>query len=182
MAAYRSLARWTSLNEQSVAAQLPLDAASGKLVQSVLDSVKQSLDGRSFTTTDKGMLYVSVQLLLVNVRITDPGKSGSYFYIIFMSLPSAAGATNAVSEVGTIRSFEVNAALQRAHSKPGLGSGKRGGAQLSFPITLSLKKLAPLGQAGVIVSFVRASGAHSASGDVIIIGEARLELSPDPVE
>jgi hypothetical protein len=53
--------------------------------------------------------------------------------------------------------------------------------RLVFPATLLLKSLLSAPAGGLTISFVRISGDNTPGGDVILIGEMRLELSLDPV-
>jgi tyrosinase len=74
-------------------------------------------------------------------------------------------------------------ALHRVHMNLDPGGTEPGTARLVFPVTLLLKDLlgAARNPGGITVSIVRFSGDTSPSGDVIRIGEVRLELSLDAV-
>jgi hypothetical protein len=59
----------------------------------------------------------------------------------------------------------------------GPGGTEAGTARLVFSATLLLKELMASDLGGLTVSFVRISGDNSPAGEVILIGEVRLELS-----
>jgi tyrosinase len=166
-----------SLSEESVSAQLPLSSVSSNLLQNVFNKVSVA-PGGVITTTETGP-YRSAQLVLDNVRIVGPGTDGGYFYHVFVNLPSNTDIAQAVSsyQVGTLGPFEVDSALHRAHMNLGPGGTEAGTARLVFSATLLLKELMASDLGGLTVSFVRISGDNSPAGEVILIGEVRLELS-----
>jgi tyrosinase len=171
-----------SLTEESLSAQLPLDTASSALLQNVFNAVAV-LPGGVITTTQKGP-YRSVQLVLDSVSIVGAGADGGYFYHVFVNLPSVTDIAKAVPtyQIGTVGPFEIDSALHRAHMNLGPTGSESGTARLVFPATLRLKDLMGSDPSNLIISFVRVSGENSPSGEVIIVGEARLELSSDNVE
>jgi tyrosinase len=168
-----------SLSEESVSARVPLSSASSNVLQNVFNEVSVA-PGGVITTTQTGP-YRSAQLVLDNVRIVGPGIAGGYFYYVFVNLPSNTDIAQAVSSyrIGTLGPFEVDSALHRAHMNLGPGGTEGGTARLVFSATLLLKELMASDPGGLTISFVRVSGETSPAGEVIIIGEARLELSSD---
>jgi tyrosinase len=110
-----------------------------------------------------------VSLVLDRVSLAPKAASGGFFYNIYLDLP-ASGDVDSVSQshfVGTLGAFELSAARQR------------GSKAIDFDITDLLSKLGPGDPRGMVVSFVRVSGANSPQGDALTIGELRVEASKD---
>lgn len=160
------------LDESSVSTQLAIDDASANLLTQVLTR----------TTTPAMARFRSAQLVLDNVTISDPGRTGGYFYYLYLNLPSStdvASASNAYL-LGSIGPFEIAGAQHRVHMNIEPGGSQAGTVRLAFPLTSDLSDLIVQDPRRVTVSFVRVSGGTSPGGAVIQIGEARLELTPDP--
>jgi tyrosinase len=159
------------LDESSVSAQVAVDDASVDLLQQVLTGA----------AADSATPYRSAQVVLDSVSISDPGRSGGYFYYLYLNLPSTTDVASASSAylLGSIGPFEVAGAQHRVHMNIEAGGTRAGTVRLTFPITLRLAELLAQDARRITVSFVRVSGENSPGGPVIQIGEARLELSVD---
>jgi tyrosinase len=159
------------LDESSVSAQVAIDDASADMLQQVLTGAARGPTAR----------FRSAQVVLDNVSISDPGRSGGYFYHIYLNLPSTTDVASASSTylLGSVGPFEIAGAQHRVHMNIEAGGSKAGTVRLSFPVTAQLAQLLIQDPRRINVSFVRVSGENSPGGPVIQIGEARLELSPD---
>ena len=174
-------ARQTAANRLSVAGALtiPLDESSVSTQFSVDDASADLLQRVLTRTAGTATRYRSAQIVLDSVSISDPGRTGGYFYYIYLNLPSStdvASASNAYL-LGSIGPFEIAGAEHRVHMNIEAGGSRAGTVQLTFPITAQLSELLAQDPRRVTVSFVRVSGDNSPGGAVIQIGEARLELS-----
>jgi len=168
------------LNEASVSAELPIDTSSSQLLHGVVSQANpNSAPGNSAPAP--GVPYRSAQLVLDNVSLRGGGSMGGYFYRIYLNLPSSTDVENGASyQVGSIGAYEIVSAEHRVHMNMDPGGTEPGTVRLVFPITLLLKRLLNGPPGGLTVSFIRVSGDTSPAGDVIHVGEARLELSLDP--
>ena len=160
-----------ALDEASVSTQLTVDDASASLLTQVLTS----------TTTPAVARFRSAQLVLDSVSISNPGRSGGYFYYLYVNLPSSTDVASAANAylIGSIGPFEIAGAQHRVHMNIEPGGSQAGTVRLAFPVTSQLSDLILQDPRRVTVSFVRVSGGTSPGGPVIQIGEARLELTPD---
>lgn len=111
----------------------------------------------------------SVDIVLDQVTVTDVGKGGGYFYNFYLNFPAAVDAGNLRRRhfLGTIGAFQISC---MAHH----GSGK-----LTFPATEVLLNQALVNFDKMTVSCVRVDGDNKPKGQVIAIGEARVEISTD---
>ncbi len=160
------------LDESSVSTQLSIDDASADLLQRVLTRR---------TGAPAATPYRSAQVVLDDVRISDPGRAGGYFYHIYLNLPSSTDVTSASTAylLGSIGPFEIAGAQHRVHMRLEAGGSQAGTVRLAFPVTEQLSQLLVQDPRRVTVSFVRVSGGNSPSGAVIQIGEARMEVSTE---
>jgi tyrosinase len=159
------------LDESSVSAQLAVDDGSADLLQRVLTNAARG----------PATPYRSAQVVLDSVSISDAGRSGGYFYYLYVNLPSTTDVSSASSAylLGSIGPFEIAGANHRVHMNIEAGGSQAGTVRLAFPITMQLADLLVQDPRRITVSFVRVSGDSSPGGPVIQIGEARLELSAD---
>jgi tyrosinase len=159
------------LDESSVSAQVAIDEASADLLQQVLSN----------TARGPATPYRSAQVVLDSVNISDSGRSGGYFYYLYLNLPSTTDVASAGSTylLGSVGPFEIAGARHRVHMNIDAGGSQPGTVRLAFPITMQLADLLLQDPRRIIVSFVRVSGENSPGGPVIQVGEARLELSTD---
>jgi tyrosinase len=108
--------------------------------------------------------------VLDNVQVLGNAANAGFFYNVYINLPQAGDATSERQRyfLGTFGPFEVTAA---AH---------HGGATLTFPATEALAGLAASGLQEVSISFVRVSGENAPQGQVLRVGEVRVEVSTEP--
>ncbi|MBC7501540.1 MAG: tyrosinase family protein [Herminiimonas sp.] len=166
-----------SLDENSVSARVPLDQSGSDAVQAIVGRLGVS-PFRSGTNPNVVTPYTSVQVVLDDVQIAGQGKAGGYFYKVFLQLPanvdSAAGEEKHL--LGNIGPFEIAGAEH--HDSGSSGAGVR----LVFPATQLLRNFAQQGVSELTVSFVRIGGSTPVKGNVITIGECRVEISTDDVQ
>lgn len=159
-------ARDIALSEGSFTLALPLEAGSRASLQSVLESA------RGGSGAPSGTAFRSAQLVLDGLSLTDAGRRGGYFYKIYVNLPAGGGEVNALDEsllIGTIGPFEIASAEHHGNSP-----------RLSYPVTRQLAASANA-QDFANISIVRLGG-NGPQGQLIQIGEARIELSDDDIE
>jgi tyrosinase len=160
------------LDERSVSVQLPVSAEYGQAVAQIARGIAAPAPGST-------LKYSSVELVLDEVELSDTGRNGGYFYWLYLNLPGAGGSSAALTAggpagstltsrlIGTLGPFRI-AAAEHHHGGP---------AQLRFPITGLLTGLTRTQLGMMTLSFVRVSGENSPSGQLMGIGEARVELS-----
>lgn len=166
-----------ALNEESVSGQLSIAASSA-------DMLKRAVDHLNGVPAVPATPYRSVLLTLDSVSIDNAGRSGGFFYLVYINLPPDTDAETGEAKylVGTIGPFEIAGAMHRAHMNLEVGGGEAGTARLAFPLPAHLRELVAADPGGLIVSFVRVSGNTSPQGDVIKVGEMRLELSRQDIQ
>lgn len=154
------------LGSQSVAADVVLSSAALQVLQSVLDSFQASPFGPLAAAA--GQQYKTVRVILSDVTMTDSGAAGGYYYNINLKMPGKRGVEDNVS-FGNLGPFRVAGRQHHQHTQMGV--------ELSYDITeLMLRRGKPdLGQHRFTLD--RVSGPNSPYGDVMKIGELRLELA-----
>lgn len=159
------------LDESSVSTEITVDEASADLLQRVLTNVARG----------PATPYRSAQVVLDSVSISDPGRNGGYFYYIYLNLPSTTDVASASSTylLGNVGAFGIAGAQHRVHMGIEPGGSQPDTVRLVFPIPMQIADLLAQDPRRLTVSFVRVSGDNSPGGEVIRIGEARLELSTD---
>lgn len=150
------------LSESSVSARLPIKAADLQL----LEGVRSAAKGGSGQAT---AAYKSVKVVADNVVITGAGRNGGFFYNVYLNLPESSDskATRQKYFLGTLGAFEL------------AGVGHHGSATLEYPATEVLTNLDPGTLSEVTVSLVRVDGGNAPKGEVMHVGELRVELSTD---
>ena len=156
-----------ALDENSVSAQIPIQASDSQALQTLIEGAQASPFGRQPSTGT----YTEVQVTLNNARVTAAGVNGGYFYEIYLNLPESGTGAQESYFLGGIGPFQI--ATSQHHS----GSSRR-----VFSATKVLQDLNPTQLRDITVSFVRRGGTNSPRGQVIGIGEVRIELSTDPAE
>jgi tyrosinase len=171
------------LNESSVSAELPIDTDSSQLLQGVLNQASPPPTSGA-PPRAHGVPYRSAQLILDSVSLRGSGIQGGYFYRIYVNLPSSTDVETAGEnyQIGAIGPFEIAGAEHRVHMKIEPAGSEPGTVRMVFPATLLLRKLLSGPPNGLTISFIRVSGDMTPAGDVIRVGEMRLELSLDPVQ
>ena len=158
------------LNENSISVQLQPDQASADLLQRTL----------SAAAPQGASPYRSAQVVLDSVRISGSGDIGGYFYHLYLDLPSSTDVGSATAyRIGSVGPFEIDAAQHRVHMRQDPGGSEPGTVTLTFALNRQLSELVAADPRNITLSFVRVSGNNSPGGEVIRVGEARLELSTD---
>jgi tyrosinase len=148
------------VDERSVSVQLPVAAE-------YATALGQITRGNATAAPGSTLKYRSVHLVLDQVELTASGRDGGYFYWLYLNLPGAPGAAPVSRVAGTLGPFRV-AAAEHHHGGP---------VQLRYPITALLAGMSRTQLGMLTLSIVRVSGERSPGGQVMGIGEARLELS-----
>ncbi|SAL53848.1 Tyrosinase [Caballeronia humi] len=113
--------------------------------------------------------YRSVKVVFDKLAISAAGAMGGYFYNVYMDLPDNADidAVGSKYYIGTLGAFEIASA---AH---------HGSVTLEYPATAALVKGRVKASREHVISLVRVDGTTAPKGQVIAIGEMRVELSTD---
>lgn len=165
------------LTEESVSARVVTDANSAKAVQDMLSRIQPAYEAaaiglqaqaQALVETQTGN-YRSIKLVFDNIAVTDAGRRGGYFYNVYLNLPDSVDvdAERAQHFLGTLGPFEV------------AGAAHHGMVALDFPATASLLKMDASDTRVYVVSLVRVNGRNAPKGQVMRIGELRVELSTD---
>nr|WP_217346586.1 tyrosinase family protein [Noviherbaspirillum sp. L7-7A]MBV0881049.1 tyrosinase family protein [Noviherbaspirillum sp. L7-7A] len=151
------------LSEASVSARLPLN---GTNVQVVQNAVTAALSAPAQLAPDT---VRSVKVVLENLQLLGAGAQGGYFYKVYINLPVSGDATGGGEKylLGTMGPFEI------------AGASHHGSATLEFPATEVLSKFSSTELQEFTVSFERVSGENAPRGQVLRVGEIRIEVSTD---
>jgi tyrosinase len=151
-----------SLAEASISARLPLAALDMQTVQNAVSAALSPPVQASNTPR-------SVFIVLDGIRLLGNGANGGHFYNLYLNLPSSGGddADESKYFLGTVGAFEISAASHH------------GAATLKYPATGALSTLSPSELQEVTVSFERINGDNPPQGQVMSIGEVRIEVSTD---
>jgi tyrosinase len=152
------------LDERSVSVQL---LASSEHVH----AIAQIAHGKSAEVAGSTLRYKSVVIVLDNVNLTSNGREGGYYYNVYLNLPGTRNAPTSAL-IGTLGPFKITGA---AHHRGGP-------AQLRYVVTRLVAGLSEVQISMLTVSFVRVNGNNRPNGNVIDIGEVRVELSNDEAE
>jgi tyrosinase len=147
-----------ALDENSVSAPLPVQTSDTQLLQAIAAGGQATAEG-----------YKSVKVVLDDIKITGAGRNGGFFYNVYLNLP-VSGDVTATREryfLGTLGAFEL------------AGVAHHGSATLEYPATEVITNMSPADLGEVIVSLVRINGENAPRGQVMHVGEMRVELSTD---
>ena len=110
-----------------------------------------------------------MKVVLDYLRLLGAGALGGYFYKVYINLPLSGDATGGGEKylLGTVGAFEV------------AGASHHGTATLEFPATEVLSKFSSTELQEFVVSFERVSGENAPRGQVLRVGEVRIEVSTD---
>ncbi len=153
-----------TLGAESLSLRLPIStAARPRLAPLIRDAAPSRGDVQT------------VALVLDEVRVTEEGRRGGFYYEIYANLPAAPGRARQTQHlIGSVTPFELATWEHHAvHDDAAAVSGTR----LVFPATEILRALSPEDLSQIMVSFVRVSGERSPAGPAIAIGDVRLEAS-----
>jgi len=156
-----------SLDQKSVSVEVPVSVQQQPRLRKLLQASPQTTAANAST----------VRVVLDGVSLTDLGKSGGYFYKVYINLPEQGDGEHSDSEylLGTLGPFEI-AGLQHHAEHNG------GKVQLSFPATEALQDIKPEKMDKLTVSFVRVDGETPVNGTVINIRQFRVEVNDAPVQ
>lgn len=151
-----------ALDENSVSAHVPLAASDAETLRDLLARI----GGAPLKPAPR---YQSVRVVFDQASVTPAGKSGGYFYNVYLNLPDSGDATPARQRhfLGTLGPFEL------------AGAAHHGPASLGFAATDVLTRLDAAELSRLTVSLVRVNGANTPKGETIRIGEVRIELSTE---
>jgi tyrosinase len=165
------------LAEESLSTRVVTDANSATAVQDLLSRIRPAY--QSAAIDPQGLAdalaripegqYRSIRLVLDDIVMTDAGLKGGYFYNVYLNLPEGADVDSARSRnfLGVLGPFEV------------AGAAHHGRVMLHFPATESLLKMDVSDAREYVVSLVRVNGPNTPKGQVMHVGEMRVELSTD---
>ncbi|GAB3549499.1 hypothetical protein GCM10027343_31370 [Noviherbaspirillum agri] len=150
-------ARGIALSERSVSVRVPLQAADAQSLQGI------AAGGGS-------LQYKSAQIVLDDVRLLGAGRLGGYFYKLYLNMPegSAGAAAQEKYLLGTVGPFEIASASHHGN-----------GATLRFPATETVARAVSGAPRELTVSLVRVDGQNSPRGQVVSVGELRVEVSTE---
>jgi tyrosinase len=158
-----------ALDRSSVSARVSLDKAGHQALQEMVASYQTS----PFTLADvTGLPFTAARVVLSDVKLTTVGAGGGYYYNLYLNLPNVPAATDSESNFmfGNLGPFRVKVGMHHDRGNPR-------GIRLEFDITELLLASRALDLSVQTFSFVRISGDNAPDGDVITIGECRLELT-----
>lgn len=152
------------LDERSVSVQLPTGPEHARALARMASGTPASFPGRAEP-------FRSVDLVLDNVELGESARLGGYFYQLYLNIPSARGKGGRVRSIyiGTLGSFKINAAMHHGGAQ----------VQLRYPIRRHLLGALERELGMISVSFVRVDGERSPKGELIGVGEVRMEASTD---
>ncbi|MBC7501569.1 MAG: tyrosinase family protein [Herminiimonas sp.] len=154
-------AKDVTLDERSVSALIPVQPADTAALQGIATTAPGAKNAAG--------PYQSVRLVLDDIKITGAGRNGGFFYNVYLNLPQSGDATASRQRyfVGTLGAFEL------------AGVAHHGSATLVYPATEVLASFDQSALREIAVSLVRVSGENAPRGQVLHIGEMRIELSTD---
>ncbi|MBP0588183.1 tyrosinase family protein [Paraburkholderia sp. LEh10] len=108
-------------------------------------------------------------LVLDKLAVTALGRNGGYYYNIYLNLPASGDADVARAShfIGTFGAFEASGAIHH------------NGSTLMLPLADVLQNLGVTNLSEAVISLVRVNGPNSPKGDVLSVGEMRVERSTD---
>jgi tyrosinase len=152
------------LDERSVSVQLPTGSEHARALARMASGNAASFPGRAEQ-------FRSVELVLDNVELGESARLGGYFYQLYLNIPSANRKIGRFRSIyiGTLGSFKINAAMHHGGAR----------VQLRYPIRRHLAGALERELGMISVSFVRVDGERSPKGELIGMGEVRMEVSTD---
>jgi tyrosinase len=151
-----------ALGDASVTARLPVAASA---LQTLQNAISAALAPTAPAGTPRSVIVV-----LDTVQLVGNGANGGHFYNIYLNLPSSGGSAGDELKylLGTVGPFEISVASHH------------GAAVLEYPANDVLSKLSPSELQELTVSFQRVNGDNAPQGQVMSIGEVRIDASTDP--
>jgi tyrosinase len=152
-----------ALDRRSTAFEVPLSSDAWQAVQAIMAR-------KPATIANSAKTFRSLHIVLDNVELSEIGKNGGYYYQIYLNFASPDGRSSTQPAlIGTLGAFQINGAAHHG----------QGPVRLDYLIDPGSVQSSPLRGGVVSVSLVRVDGDNSPTGQVINLGEARLELSTD---
>jgi tyrosinase len=110
-----------------------------------------------------------VKVVLDDIKITGAGRNGGFFYNVYVNLPLSGDVTTSRQKyfLGTLGAFEL------------AGVAHHGSTTLEYPATEVIAGMTPADLGEVTISLVRVNGENAPGGQVLRVGEMRVELSTD---
>ena len=155
-----------TLNQASVSARLPLQESD---ISALKDAMSAAASSAAPGTQASKTTSKYPHLVLDKLAITALGKNGGYYYNIYLNLPARGDADVARAShfIGTFGAFEASGAIHH------------NGRTLMLSLTDVLQNLGVTNLNEAVISLVRVNGPNSPKGDVLSVGEMRVELSTD---
>jgi tyrosinase len=167
-----------ALRENSVSLRVTAEASATQPVQELLSTASNayaaeasksaSAAAQALARTPPGA-YKSVKLVFDEIALTRAGQDGGFFYNVYLNLPerSDPDAVRSQHFVGSIGPFEI------------AGAAHHGMVMLDFPVTGALVRMGAGATRDYVVSLERVDGERAPKGQVMSVGEVRVELSTD---
>jgi tyrosinase len=164
------------LREHSISARVVAEASSVKPLQDMLtatadgfQAAARNLPNAASLAAGKSSQYKSVKIVFDDIMMTRAGAAGGYFYNVYLNLPEGVDIDEVRSRhfIGTLGAFEV------------AGAAHHGMMMLEFPATAALLKIGAGNAREYAISLVRVDGGAAPKGDVMTIGEVRVELTTE---
>lgn len=169
-----------TLDHRSVSIDVPLVAQDRNRIRSLL--LAPATNG-----TQAGN---SIRVVLDDVRLTELGKAGGYFYKVYIDLPPQGGVMRDERRylLGMLGSFEITAARMRMQmaGRTGASGMAMGGMprpdanaplRMDLDATAVLRRIWPQALDKLTISFVRVDGSRPARGATITAKALRIETS-----
>jgi tyrosinase len=158
-----------ALERASVSARVTLDRAGHQALQEMLASYQTS----PFTIAKSASTpFTAAKVVLSGVKLTSVGAGGGYYYNLYLNLPNTPVTADVERKFmfGNLGPFRVKVSMHHDRANPK-------GTRIEFDVTELLLANRSLDLSVQTFSFVRISGDNAPDGDVITIGECRLELT-----
>jgi tyrosinase len=166
------------LREDSLSLRVLAEASSTQPLQRLLTATADAVTAQSargasaatqaLTAVPSGQ-YKSVKIVFDDITLTRAALDGGFFYNVYLNLPEKADLDAARAEhfIGTLGPFEI------------AGAAHHGMVMLDFPVTTALIDMGADATREYVVSLVRVNGARAPKGQVMTVGEVRVELSTE---
>jgi tyrosinase len=156
------------LDNVSVSARVGLDKNAVQMVQDVMDSYQRP----PFASAVAGARqYTSVKVVVTKVKMSKKGTAGGYYYKLYLNLPESPVAADLEENYlyGNLGPFRIVASQHHGHADMEV--------DIEFDVTGLLLKNRGRDLSKYSFSFVRVSGNNTPDGEVLSMGECRLELA-----
>lgn len=176
------------LGERSFSVRVPLDAAGRSTVEAVLAPPPPPPPPAPVVGAPPGAAPAprpvmaappppQVNIVLDDVRLTEVGREGGFFYDVYVNLPRRGSAPEMTRLVGSFGPFDIATAAAHAGDEGHAAHDEGRGARIVLPATEILRDLPPDALRRLTVSFVRVDGPISPRGPAITVGALRVEVA-----